>query len=278
MKTKTVTKPLAIAVAAGLLAGAPLAEQSLTTLDLDLGASALAAGQGQGQGGAGGHGGQAGQGKGGQGAGGGTGGPQYRGGKADSKSVTTSDEGDDSDKRGPKYMGGDMSNKPGEGDRGGKPVWAQEGLPHVELGRLNVARSPEHVIERQLDEALKNWDPAMESFYELTAEQAATLLANEYDSVLRYDSPLANLALYKELLVDRVTVLSDPEYKVQPASVADLAAILLGSASDKTIPVSEDTVTAINTILGLEMTPAEVSSVADKAEDVRSAIATGHGT
>jgi hypothetical protein len=175
--------------------------------------------------------------------------------------------GDDSDGKGPR------SQKPEAGTKGGQPVWAGEGIPEIELGRLNVARSPQHVLDRSLQEVLDNWDGSMESFYELTAEAAATLLETQYDTVLRVDSPLENLALYQELLKDGTTQLPG----VTPSSVLDLAAILLGGASDKTLTVSEDTVTAINIILGIEMTPADVSTLADKAEAVRSAILTGHG-
>lgn len=53
----------------------------------------------------------------------------------------------DSDGKGPR-------NQPGSGTRG-KPTWAQEGIPEVELGRLNVARSPSNVLDRQLAEVLK---------------------------------------------------------------------------------------------------------------------------
>lgn len=175
--------------------------------------------------------------------------------------------GDDSEAKGPRAQ------KPEPGTQGGMPAWAGDAFPEVELGRLNVARSPQHVLDRSLDEALKNWDGTMESFYELTAEAAANLLETQYDSVVRIDSPLENLALYQELLADGVTQLPG----VTPSSVLDLAAIFLGSASDKTLPVSDDTVKAINIILGITMTPADEATLADKAEDVREAISTGHG-
>lgn len=175
--------------------------------------------------------------------------------------------GEDSESKGPRAQ------KPEDGSKGGMPVWAGEGIPEVELGRLNVARSPQHVLDRSLAEVLNNWDGSMESLYELTAEAAATLLATQYDSVVRVDSPLENLALYQDLLKDGATQLPG----VTPASVLDLAAIFLGSASDKTVPVSDDTVKAMNIILGIEMTPADEAIVADKAELVRDAINTGHG-
>lgn len=88
---------------------------------------------GQGQGGQG----QGGQGQGGQGQGGdgqGQGGP-----------------GEDSDGKGPKAGSG--------GSDGGKPVWAQEGIPEVELGRLSVARSPDKVLDKALAEAVASLTP-----------------------------------------------------------------------------------------------------------------------
>ena len=269
MKAYTVRKPVAIAIALALFAGAPLTDQLLADRDIDLGGTVLAAGQGQGQQmQGGGHGGAGGQGN----------GPQYQGGGAGGTTggaggvTVLSEEGDDSDGRGPKYMGGEGANKPTPGEQGGKPAWAQEGIPEVELGRLNVARAPEHVLERQYYEALDTWDAAMETFYEMTAEEAANVLASDYDNVLRFDSPLVNLALYKDLLVDGVTGLPD----VTPATLNDLAAILLGSASDKTVTITTETVEAMNTILDVTMSEADVAIVAEKAEAVREAIYEGH--
>lgn len=65
---------------------------------------------------------------------------------------------------------------------------------------------------------------------------------------------------------------------LRPASQLDLAAIFLGSASDKSIPISEDKVTAVNRILGLvEMDAEDRTVLAGKAETVREAILVGHG-
>ena len=49
--------------------------------------------------------------------------------------------GEDSDGKGPQAGSG--------GSEGGKPAWAQEGIPEVELGRLNVARSPDKVLDQR---------------------------------------------------------------------------------------------------------------------------------
>jgi hypothetical protein len=158
--------------------------------------------------------------------------------------------------------------------RGGGKPWAREGIPEVELGRLNVARAPGHVLARAEQEALSTHTPNMAALYNLSAEQAAALLQTQFADVERYDSPLQNLALYKDIMTFGATQLPG----VTPASQLDLAAIFLGAASDKTIPISEDTVTAVNRILGLvELEPADRATLASKAETVRAAILTGHG-
>ena len=158
--------------------------------------------------------------------------------------------------------------------RGGGKPWANEGIPEIELGRLNVARAPGHVLVRAEQEALANHNAKMSELYNLSAEQAAVLLETQFLEVERYDSPLQNLALYKDVMTFGITQLPD----VKPASQLDLAAIFLGSASDKTVPISEETVMAVNKILGLvEMEADDRATLASKAETVREAILTGHG-
>lgn len=161
---------------------------------------------------------------------------------------------------------------------GRRPVWAREGIPEVELGRLNVSRAPGHVLGRAEGEALATYQQGMRDLYSLDANQAAALLASSFSEVARYDSPLQNLALYKDVMTFGDTQLRSLDPDLVPASQLDLAAIFLGSASDKTVPISEDTVTAVNRILGLvEMDPDERAVLASKAETVRQAILTGHG-
>ncbi len=193
-------------------------------------------------------------------------------------------KGPDSQSRG---RGGHSSHEAGRGagkaveDKvltGRRPVWAREGIPEVELGRLNVSRAPGHVLGRAEGEALATYQPGMKALYSLDAEQAAALLAGSFSDVARYDSPLQNLALYKDVMTFGDTQLRSRDANLVPASQLDLAAIFLGSASDKTVPISEDTVTAVNRILGLvEMEPEDRALLASKAEMVRQAILTGHG-
>jgi hypothetical protein len=153
-------------------------------------------------------------------------------------------------------------------------VWAKEGIPEGELGRLSVVRSPAHVIDRSVAEAIATFDSAtMASFLNLSVEDAANLLSTAYDTVVRLDSPLQNIGLYRDLINNGTTGLPD----VTGASTLDLAAILFGSAADKTLPITTDTVTAVNTILGLTMSEADVAEVAADAETIRQAILAGHG-
>ena len=168
--------------------------------------------------------------------------------------------------------GGEQDFNADDTRQGGRPAWAQEGIPEVELGRLNVSRAPTHVLDQALGEALSSWNGDTADWYSMTAPEAAAYLLAHPDLV-RIDSPLQNLALYKEVVTDGTTELSG----VTPASREDLAAIFLGAASDKTMPVTDDTVVALNAILGLPaMTEAQVDQVQAGAEAVREAIYTVH--
>jgi hypothetical protein len=200
---------------------------------------------GQGQGGKGG------QGKGGQGGGHddeGQGGP-----------------GEDSDGQGPKAGSG--------GSEGGKPAWAQEGIPEVELGRLNVARSPDQVLDRALAEAVSSLTPDMIDYYNLSLDEAIIELSTNFDTVAFVDSPLQNLALLEDVLSGG-TALEDAGVTTGDSV---LAAMLLGAASDKTVPISTDTVIAVTTILGTPITLEAAEDLAERAEDIRIAILAGHG-
>jgi hypothetical protein len=206
--------------------------------------------EGDGQGGQSGQGGKGDKGK--QGAGGqgqGQGGP-----------------GEDSEGKGPK-AGSAGSNG------GGKPIWAQEGIPEVELGRLNVARSPDQVLNRALAEAISGLTPEMISYYNLGLDDAIVALSLEWDETSFIDSPLQNLALLKDLL-DGTSVLTDAGVTTD---VSTLAAMLLGAASDKTVPISVDTVIAVTTILGTPVTGASAAQLAAEAEAIRVAVLAGHG-
>lgn len=158
--------------------------------------------------------------------------------------------------------------------RGRRPVWAGPDFPEVELGRLNVARAPSRVLDhaRILAAEESPADPAL--LYGLSADEAALFLSESFEQVERFHSPVQNLALYRELM----TFGQIEFFDFEPASQLDLAAILLASAAERTKPINQDTVTALNLILGLiDLTPAETRILADKAEIVRTGMVIGHG-
>ena len=71
---------------------------------------------------------------------------------------------EDSDAQGP------GAGQPADGDRGGKPAWAQEGIPVVDLGRLSVIRSPDQVLDRALAEVIATFNPDLAPLYEMDAD------------------------------------------------------------------------------------------------------------
>ena len=198
----------------------------------------------------------------------------------------SSDEASSEEGKGPHYGGGASARKPEGGSTGGRPVWAKEGIPEVELGRLSVARAPASVLNHAFSEVTANWPTTSNTIitlndgqqltvaqlYSKPAVEFARIVQNNYQAIVRVNSPLENLSLLKDLATNSRTVLTG----VTPASSTDLAAIFLGSASDKTIPITTDTVTALYTILGLQV-PQDTATLAAEADAVRSGINIGHG-
>jgi hypothetical protein len=174
--------------------------------------------------------------------------------------------GEDSDGKGPQ-AGGAADNS------GGKPAWAQEGIPEVELGRLSVARSPDKVLDRALAEAVASMTPETVAYYNLSLDEAIFELSTSFDTVSFIDSPLQNLALLEDVLSGG-TALEDAGVTTGDSV---LAAMLLGAASDKTVPISTNTVIAVTTILGTPISLEAAEELARRAEDIRIAILAGHG-
>lgn len=177
------------------------------------------------------------------------------------------------------YQGDSLNHQKGKSDTSGnkgKPVWSSEGIPEGDYGRLNVARAPQHTRDQALAEALatvSDW-----SLYNLSLEDAiAAIKTYRIKPIVRVDSPTEALALYQALLRDGK--ITDPDATVQISSSNALvqAAIFLASASDKTKPITVDTVVAMNTILGVS-NPTGVSNeqLAAAAEEVRAMILLAH--
>ncbi len=175
------------------------------------------------------------------------------------------------------HAGGQGGNDDGQGSKGGsgnRPVWAGEGIPEVELGRLNVVRSPSHVLDRAYEEGLASFTASMAEFYNLPLDQAIAKLRTEFETAEFIDSPLQNLALLRDAL-DGSSVLNDLE-EVENTNET-LMAMFLGTASDKTIPITPEAAYSVALILGYELSQASSTALAADAEAVRQAVLEGHG-
>lgn len=168
-------------------------------------------------------------------------------------------------------LGGEPHGTAGE-TAGGRPPWAAEGIPEVELGRLNVARSPEQVIARAHAEALVQL-PAMSAFYNLSLSEMIAALQNNWDSLVIIDSPLQNLALFRDALDGQIELSA---YGIDNDRTT-LMAVFVGVATDKTVPVTTETVQALSIIMGMPVALSEASAIATAAEAVRQAVVQGHG-
>jgi len=126
-------------------------------------------------------------------------------------------------------------------------------VKEIEFGRINEARSPASVFEAQLEDAIVTLATADC----LTLDPAGRMVASTVDDVTgetltkTIDSPLQNLAIYRELVMNGGLGVSLP----QQASVLDTAARSLGAASDKSGGVNRDMVAYLNRVMGLSEMP-----------------------
>lgn len=131
----------------------------------------------------------------------------------------------------------------------------------VDLGRLNVGRSPLTVLSSQYEELLKDINAADS----VSVDASGRLLLTTNGVTSSVDSPLANLALYVELVnKGTITGVTDPSkfatninYLVDGTQTpADMlsAASFLAAAADKAGQLSIDKVVDMNTILGVSGT------------------------
>lgn len=192
----------------------------------------------------------------------------------------------DSDAKGPRY-GGEGS-KPASGTQGGQPSWASQEL--TDIGRMNVARANESVLDRSLLNAVseiktvaedgtitynvKFLNDAMEILTDTATtpeeKQAAMATLLRDPEVVRIDSPLSNLAFYKSIL--NTGMIQDADGTVvwqvsDPASqeLRDIAAgLFVGQAADKTKPVTDLAVHAVDVIMQF---PSEAGSTAPNPDD-----------
>ena len=144
-------------------------------------------------------------------------------------------------------------------------------LQEVDLGRLNVGRAPERVLDNRLEEAVANLN-ATDPGTVISVDASGRLTYVIDGELLTIDSPLENLALYLDLMddgvIDGLTAALDPA--LQPM-VTDgltnddlvLAASLFAAAADKTGTLTVDEVVYMNSVLGVTgVEPTVVDGVA----------------
>jgi len=151
-------------------------------------------------------------------------------------------------------------------DANGNPLpLDEEGHPldesltvEVELGRLNVSRAPNQVLQQRLAEVVA----AINSATAMTTDAAGRLVLTVDGEETTIDSPLENLAVYFALVesgsISGITkspgdlgafaYLADGQYTAEDLTAA---ASFLAAAGDKTQPVGVDTVVYLNSILGV---------------------------
>jgi hypothetical protein len=122
------------------------------------------------------------------------------------------------------------------------------------------------VLDRAYAEALSTFSEEVAAFYRLDLAGMERDLATTWDNIRFIDSPLQTLALMRDALDGR-SALRDVGITTDNDT---LLAVFLGTASDKSMPVTTETALAISAILGQPLSQAE-------AERIRQAILEGHG-
>ena len=140
----------------------------------------------------------------------------------------------------------------------------------VDFGRMNEARSPDDVFQAQLEDVViklttadcVTLDPAGRLV-------ASTVAADDTVSTSTIDSPLQNLAIYRQLMLTGTLGFT------LPGNPYDTAARGLGAASDKAGEFNVDMLAYLNSIMGLSdlATPTVLDKICiDMREEVKGVI------
>ena len=135
-----------------------------------------------------------------------------------------------------------------------------------------MARSPDHVIDRAYAEALLTIGE-MADFYNLSLDEMVVELSLNWDDITIIDSPLQNLAIFRDALDGSIDLSS---YGITNDAFT-LMAVSLGVASDKNVPISPETVYAVSVIFEMPLSEADATAIAAAAEAIRIAVLAGHG-
>ena len=117
----------------------------------------------------------------------------------------------------------------------------------VDFGRTSVARSPDKVLQQQIDEFEKTLSTASA----VTVGPDGRIQLTTPDGEVTVDSPLTNLALYAVLMgTDRDLTLDDAARDAL-STAGVLPQALLAAAADKTGTITVDYVAYLDTALGI---------------------------
>ena len=131
----------------------------------------------------------------------------------------------------------------------GDPNICQLCTQEVDFGRINEARSPDAVFDSQLEDVLVKLATSDCNTLDPAGRMVATTVGSDLSVLVStIDSPLQNLAIYRQLIQTGSIGTALP----QGASILDTAARGLGAASDKAGEVDVDLVAYLNQIMGLD--------------------------
>jgi len=127
-------------------------------------------------------------------------------------------------------------------------TYAQE----VDFGRVNEARSPDAVFESQLADVLVSLATADSTSLDPAGRMVASSCGTDEATITgTIDSPLQNLAIYRQLMLTGSIGVSIP----READVMTTAARGVGAASDKTGAITVDMIVYMNQLMGLDRLP-----------------------
>jgi hypothetical protein len=120
----------------------------------------------------------------------------------------------------------------------------------VDFGRTSVIRSPDSVLETQLDDVIVNLATADCVSLDPAGRLVTSTVTNNVVSSAEIDSPLQNLAIYRQLMLTGYLGAAGSPLTL-PAGPLITAARGFGAATDKEGKVGVDMVAYVNQILGL---------------------------
>lgn len=133
----------------------------------------------------------------------------------------------------------------------------------IEFGRTSVVRSSDDVFDAQLEEALLSLNTAGCISLDPAGRLVYSSVINDAVETHTIDSPLQNLAIYRELVKGNASQIP------LKGNWLDTAARALGAAVDKTGKISVDMVVYLNQILGLNEQAEPPAPLSQECIDVR---------